>query len=142
MADASALAELRWRWVVGERGRFAPDREAFVVSFESWFGAHVATHMAFLAELDGTAVGMAWLAVVDRVPTPVTPRRRSGDVQAVYVDPSLRNEGIGAAVLAAVLEEAHALGLEHVTVHSSGDAITLYERMGFSQGDRWLHWEP
>lgn len=141
VADAPALAGLRWQWLV-ERGYAGDDREAFETALADWFADNAQTRRAYLAMEDGAPVGMAWLAVLDRVPVPARPRRRSGDVQAVYVVPELRNAGVGATLLTAVLADARRLELEHVTVHSSGRAITLYQRMGFNMGERWLHWEP
>jgi len=141
VVDAPALAGLRRRWLL-ERGSAGEDQEAFVAAFAEWFAANAATHRAYLAIAGGVPVGMAWLAVLDRVPTPARPRRRSGDVQSVFVVPELRNAGVGAALLTAVLADARGLGLEHVTVHSSERAVALYQRMGFGAGERWLHWEP
>ncbi|MEU5722929.1 GNAT family N-acetyltransferase [Micromonospora sp. NPDC047738] len=92
--------------------------------------------------MDDEAVGMAWLMVADRVPTPARRHRRSGDVQSVYVVPELRDSGIGAALLEAVLAEAGGLALEHVTVHASDRAVRFYERLGFQHDERLLGWKP
>lgn len=141
-SDVRALAGLRWRWVSGERGRTGTDRDAFAASFAGWAADHAATHLPFLAEVGGEVVAMAWLVVVDRVPTPVRRHRRSGDIQSVYVVPESRGGGIGAALLDAVLAEARTLGLERVTVHSSDRAVPFYQRAGFRQNRRWLRWTP
>ncbi|MDO3703769.1 GNAT family N-acetyltransferase [Micromonospora sp. C28SCA-DRY-2] len=68
--------------------------------------------------------------------------RRSGDVQSVYVVPELRDAGIGAILLEAVLAEAAKLELEQVTVHSTERAIPFYQRVGFQHDQRWLRWQP
>jgi len=47
----------------------------------------------------------------------------------------------GAALVAAVLEEARRRGVEHVTVHSSTRAVALYERAGFRHERKCLYWE-
>lgn len=83
---------------------------------------------------------MAWLMVADRPPVPGRPARRSGDVQSVYVVPELRDGGIGAALLDAVLRRAVELDLEHVTVHSTERAVPFYQRAGFRHDPRWLRW--
>lgn len=118
------------------------DEGPFVEAFSAWVRDHVATHVAFLAEVDGDAAGMAWLMVADRVPNSDRRRRRFGDVQSVYVVPELRDRRIGAALLEAVLAEARGLGLEHVTVHSSEHAVPLYQRAGFRHERLWLRWLP
>lgn len=111
-------------------------------SFSAWVREHQSTHLPFLAEVDDTAVGIAWLMVAERVPGPGQRYRCCGDVQSVYVIPALRDRGIGAALLAALLAEARGLGLEHVTVHTNERALPLYLRAGFLHDQRWLRWEP
>lgn len=140
--DAAALAGLRLRGLIEESGCSGPDRDAFVEFFSAWVSDYLSTHLPFLAELDGDVVAMAWLMVAERVPAPAQRYRRSGDVQSVFVVPELRNSGIGAALLEAVLVEASKLKLEHVTVHSSDRAVPFYQRAGFQHDQRWLRWEP
>lgn len=89
-------------------------------------------------------IGMAWLAVlprVPRVPTPGAPVRASGDMQCVYVAAEERNAGLGSQIIDAVLRRAHRLGLERVTVHSSDQAIPAYSRRGFTASPRLLQAE-
>jgi GNAT superfamily N-acetyltransferase len=141
-ADAAALGGLRWRELTEERGYTGTDRVAFLDLFSTWVINHLSTHLPFLAEMDDEVVGMAWLMVADRVPTPARQLRRCGDVQSVYVVAELRDSGIGAALLEAVLAEARKLDLEHVTVHSSERALPFYQRVGFQHDQRWLRWRP
>ncbi|HEY7174656.1 MAG TPA: GNAT family N-acetyltransferase [Micromonosporaceae bacterium] len=141
-ADSRAMAELRWRDSI-EGGRApAGDRDSYVASFATWVGEHTSTHRPFVAEMDGEVVGMAWLMVSARVPSPANPHRLFGDVQSVYVASEVRNDGIGAALLTELLAEAARLGLEHVTVHASNRAVPLYQRVGFGQDRCWLRWQP
>jgi GNAT superfamily N-acetyltransferase len=88
---------------------------------------------------DGVIIGMAWLAVVQRVPSPRALRRASGDLQCVYVIPGERDGGVGGRLVEAVLARAQDLGLERVTVHSSPRAIPAYARRGFASSPRLLH---
>jgi GNAT superfamily N-acetyltransferase len=138
--DAPALARLRWRWRADERGEstLGVDRASFVEFFTAWVVDHLATHLPFVAEVDGKLAGMAWLMLSDRVPSATRMDRRTGDVQSVYVVPERRDGGIGAALLDAVRAEARARELEFVTVHSSHRAVPLYVRTGFRPGQNWL----
>jgi GNAT superfamily N-acetyltransferase len=136
------MAGLRWRDSIEGGFAHATDRESYVASFATWASEHMSTHRPFVAEMDGEVVGMAWLMVGERVPSPANQHRLFGDVQSVYVAPEVRNDGIGAAMLKELLAEAFRLGLEHVTVHSSNQAVPLYERVGFGCDRRWLRWEP
>ncbi|MET8350611.1 MULTISPECIES: GNAT family N-acetyltransferase [unclassified Micromonospora] len=142
VSDAAVLGGLRWRRLTEERGYTGTDRAAFMELFSTWVVHHLSTHLPFLAQVDEDVVGMAWLIVADRVPTPAQHVRRSGDVQSVYVVPELRDCGTGPALLEAVLVEARKLDLEHVTVHSSERAVPFYQRVGFQHDQRWLRWQP
>ena len=141
-SDTAALAGLRLRALVEGAGSAGPDAVTFVALFSAWVSDHVFTHLPFVAVVDDEVVGMAWLMVAERVPSPERRHRLSGDVQSVYVVPESRGGGIGAALLEVVLAEAHRLELEHVTVHSADRAVSLYERSGFQHDGRWLRWKP
>ncbi len=95
--------------------------------------------MAYIAELRGEAVGMAWLAVFDRIPQPRDLVRLAGNLQSVYVLDDLRNRGIGRALVEAVIEEARARTVGYLIVHPSQRAYPLYERLGFTRSDTLLH---
>ena len=131
-ADHRALGRLRCEWAG------APEEEEFLQAFEEWLLAHAATHQPFVA-LDGDEpVGMATLALLSRVPDVGQLSRLSADLQSVYVRPAHRGRGIGQGLVLAVLRHAWELGVERVTVSSSGKAVTLYERAGFVSSRRLL----
>jgi GNAT superfamily N-acetyltransferase len=128
VADVAALAELR---------DIGPDRLA---AFADWVVAHAETHLPFVAEVDGSVVGAAWLHVGERVPGGESLDRRYGDVQSVMVREGARNRGVGAALMAAILAEARTRKLLHVTVHSGRRAVDFYVRNGFSHHRQLLLW--
>jgi GNAT superfamily N-acetyltransferase len=137
--DGPALARLRWRWRVEERGEVGDiDRERFVDFFVTWTLDHAGSHLPFLAEVDGQIAGMAWLSLGDRVPSPQALDRRAGDIQSVYVVPELRRHGVGARLITAVVQHARDVELVYLTVHSAVDAIGFYERLGFVDNGQWL----
>ena len=140
--DAPTLGRLNWRWRKEDRNEPGGDRAAFLDYFVTWMIDHLATHLPFLAEVDGRVSGMAWLNLGERVPSPTRPDRRMGDVQSVYVVPEARNSGVGAVLLAAILDEARDRELELVTVHSAERAVPFYLRCGFKDGQQWLEWRP
>lgn len=135
-ADLIIAAELRWRWIVEENrtlGTF--DRSTFLDHFVAWGQAHQESHRFFLAQTGKEIVGMAWLALTHRVPSPRSLTRMSGDIQSVYVVAESRNCGIGALLLDAIVDEATELGIERLVVHSSEGAVTAYDRAGFRPSD-------
>ena len=96
----------------------------------------------FVAEIDRTVTGAAWLFVAERVPDNDSLDRWYGDVQSVMVREEYRNRGVGAALAARILTEAGNRGLLHVTVHSGRRAVNFYLRNGFSRHRQLLLWEP
>jgi ribosomal protein S18 acetylase RimI-like enzyme len=130
VADVAALAALRG---------IEPEN---LPAYSDWVAAHAETHLPFVAEVDGSVVGAAWLLVADRVPSNDSPVRRYGDIQSVEVREEYRNRGIGGALIATILAEAGARDLLHVTVHSSRLAVDFYQRAGFCHHRQLLLWEP
>lgn len=89
--------------------------------------------MAFVARVHGSdLVGMAWLALVPRVPRPGTTARLSADIQSVFVLPEQRGKGVGQELVHAATEHVRRQGAARVTVHSSSRAVPVYERLGFA----------
>ena len=137
--DAADLARLRWLWRTSERGERGLTEREFETAFTDWWSAHQSSHTAFIAERAGLPVGMAWLAIFDRIPHPRRLDRRAGNVQSVFVLEELRDRGIGGALIEAVIDEAHARGLGYLIVHPSERAYPLYRRLGFRESNRILH---
>ncbi|MGH3483045.1 MAG: GNAT family N-acetyltransferase [Nocardioidaceae bacterium] len=127
------VASLRWDWAVGNGLDAGRPRDEFVTDFVGWIQRHDDSHHCLVAlGVDGEVVGFGFLALTPRVPAPHVDDRVSGDVQAVFVRPELRNLGFGSHVIDALIEYARSRGAEHVTVHSSVGAVTSYRRAGFS----------
>lgn len=129
--DAAALAALRFRWQSIESGRVGLDPGAYAAELARWMGDHAATHRAFLALRGQDPVAMAWLAVVDRVPSPAELRRRAAILQSVYVAPEHRDAGVGSALVRHVVDAARESGYSYVMVHPSERSFLFYERLGF-----------
>ena len=130
VADVARLAELRG---------IEPEKLA---AYADWVAAHAETHLPFVAEVDGYVVGAAWLLLAERVPGNESLDRWYGDVQSVMVREEYRNNGVGGALMAAILAEARTRYLLHVTVHSGRCAVDFYLRNGFSHHRQLLLWEP
>ena len=136
--DVLELSQLRFAWRRHERHEGGMAFEQFHPRFEGWMKDHQETHLGFLGSLEGEAIAMAWLAVVDRVPGPEIFVRRCAYIQSVYVAPAHRDAGHGAALMEAVLEEARALKLDYLAVHPSPASFSFYRRLGFDETTRVL----
>lgn len=130
--ELTAVAELRWRWVAENKRPLVTTPEEFARWFVQWAQENKTSHRCMVAVRDDAVLGMAWLAIGPRVPSPSRLERASGDVQSVYVQPEYRATGLGGRLIDAVLTLAGDLGLERVTVHSSERAVSMYTRHGFA----------
>jgi GNAT superfamily N-acetyltransferase len=131
-ADAEALAALRWQW-----GHDAPPEagdpgwERYKEHLVGWMTEHEKTHIAFVAEHGGEAIGMAWLALLPRVPAPDSFTRVGADLQSVYVKPEWRGRGIGIRLVNTVVEEGSGQA-KHMTVRTGRSATSFYPQFGFA----------
>jgi GNAT superfamily N-acetyltransferase len=117
--------------------------DVFAIDLAKWWADRDGTHVAYVARSDGAElVGMAWLALVSRVPRPGVLNRMSADIQSVYVVPEARGNGIGSALVKAATDHAFRRGALRVTVHSSRRAVAVYERLGFSASRQLLQQPP
>ncbi|MDH6227804.1 MULTISPECIES: GNAT family N-acetyltransferase [Streptomyces] len=69
----------------------------------------------------------------------VTDRATFGWLCDVYVDPAVRGEGIGVALVARAREELRAFGLRRILL-ATHDAHGVYARLGFEPLERPDHW--
>jgi GNAT superfamily N-acetyltransferase len=100
---------------------------------DSWLQEHQHSHVALLAFEPARAVGMIWLAVIDRLPSPGRPARRGGQIQSFFVHDWARNQGVGTHLLANAVGAARQLGMEWVVLHPSARSRPLYQRAGFAE---------
>ncbi|MFF8387116.1 GNAT family N-acetyltransferase [Streptomyces kanasensis] len=139
--ELAAVAALRWRWVQELYGTPDTTLDEFVPRFMAWAQETESSHRCMVMVRDDVVIGMAWLAITQRVPHPRAFERISGDLQCTYVVPEERDRGMGGELIKAVLAWARDLGLERVTVHSSDRAVSAYSRHGFEVSPRLLQVE-
>lgn len=140
-ADLAHLARLLWLNAAPEQ-QVKQSVESFAVDLAAWWTDHDDSHFPFIARLaESEVVGMAWLALVPRVPRPGATARRSADIQSVFVMSEHRGKRIGSALVQAASEHALRLGAARVTVHSGRKAVPVYERLGFAPSRQLLQKE-
>ena len=136
--DVEDLARLVWLHASPDQ-QAKQSAEAFAVDLGRWWTEQQDAHIAFLArDVDGAAIGVAWVALVPRVPRPGLPSRTTGDIQSVFVLPEHRGHGVGSALVRAACDHAERCGAARVTVHSSRGAVPVYERLGFASSRQLL----
>jgi GNAT superfamily N-acetyltransferase len=128
-ADVRAIAALRAKWTGADS-----DRE-FEQHVAAWIAAEGDRRLIWIASLDGEPAGLASLLEYHRMPRPDRLDSRWGYVGNMFVREDLRNRGIGAALLAAIIGESDARGYARLVLSPTERAVPLYRRAGFVDAD-------
>jgi len=79
----------------------------------------------------GEALGALAMHLFSRLPSPASPTGEEGYVVNVYTAPRWRKQGVGSALMEAMLDEARRLKLVRLRLHTSEEGRKLYSRFGF-----------
>ncbi|HUQ56492.1 GNAT family N-acetyltransferase [Lentzea sp.] len=128
--DTTALATLRREWSEEQAGHSLDDDD-FEECFAQWYTAEAPRRAAFVAEIDGAAVGMVNLTMFERMPKPGRPASRWAYLGNAFVLAAHRNRGIGAALLNAAVAHARVRSCVRVVLSPSERSVRFYQRAGF-----------
>jgi N-acetylglutamate synthase-like GNAT family acetyltransferase len=135
--DVEVLAHLRYQFAV-ESNRLGPQSlEDFIAHFSAYVRAALATGRwrAVVAERDGRIVGHAYLETMDKLPVPGRPYRRMGYITNVFVEPQLRNAGVGAEIVGEMIRLGRDMELESLVLWPTPRSVPFYKRLGFQVTD-------
>ena len=124
--DVAAIAELRALWSTGTAPapRFARD-------VAEWLEEEGDRRTTWLADRGGAAVGLASLFEYRRMPKPGRPASRWGYVSNMFVREEARDQGVGTALLDAVIAAADERGYARLVLSPAERALPFYRRAGF-----------
>jgi ribosomal protein S18 acetylase RimI-like enzyme len=137
--DADELARLRWQFRVEAGTPRSISVESFVDEMVSFVREALGGQQwnAFVAERGGRLVGCVWVQFVERVPHPNLRRgeRPIAYITNTYVEPALRNRGVGRALLDAAVGSAQNRGASGAILWPSERSVPFYRRAGFGDED-------
>ena len=139
-ADAAELAELRYQFRT-ELDSPVEGKAEFLERCTGWMATQLGPGgrwRCWVAQSGGALVGTIWLQRIEKLPNPVGHRGYHGYVSSVFVQPGLRQAGIGSALLAACLTECEAEGIDAVFLWPTERSRPLYQRHGFAVRDDLL----
>jgi ribosomal protein S18 acetylase RimI-like enzyme len=135
--DLDVYREIRAQALVSDPDAFGETLEAFIarsdVELRAWFTRHASSRGAVILveERDGVAVGMCGCGLYDRDP-------RDGYLWGMFVSPSVRRQGVGAALLREAVAFLRPLGVGRLRARvaaSNPGAVAFYRRAGFTIGE-------
>ena len=141
LTDVDELARLRWdlrvEYGTPASAAFAEFLDVFRAFARDVFAGDA--WRAWVVEGEERLVGCVWLQLVEKVPHPSRARweRPVGYVTNMYVEPSLRDAGLGRRLLEVAVREARERGVDGVLLWPSERSVPFYRRAGFGQGC-WL----
>ncbi|KAA2267110.1 GNAT family N-acetyltransferase [Solihabitans fulvus] len=128
--DTGRLAVLRRAWSEEQADGPLGDLD-FEGRFAQWYEEEAPRRVTYLAELDGTPVGMVNLAEFRRMPRPGLPASHWCYLGNAFVLAAQRNHGIGTALLDAAIGHARDLGAARIVLSPSDRSMPFYQRAGF-----------
>ena len=136
-ADAAELARLRWDFSPDEVAAGGQPYAEFAAGFAEFLRAALADGgwTVWVAERDGRLVANVYVRLVPKVPRPGRFGQVYGYVTNVYAEPDARNQGIGSALLRAVIAWARERRLEFLIVWPAEESVRFYERAGFRRSE-------
>jgi len=89
--------------------------------------------IAWLAKSDGKVIATSGLVIWRMPPNNSVRTGRQGYILNMYTVPEARRQGICAALLEKMIDEARSLGLSRVHLHASKMGENVYRRRGFAE---------
>ena len=135
VADAEALAELRWEFRSAHDPPAEP-HDAFVRRCAGWMRRELPSGGAWTAWLAADrhlVVGQVWLQTVRKIPNPIAESEQLAYLSNLFVRPSARG-GTGTRLLETALDWCRASHFDRVVLWPPARSETLYLGHGFSRG--------
>lgn len=120
-----AVAYLRSLWT-----GVAPD-PVFEERLSDWLACEGDRRTTWLAWIGRNAIGMASLFEYRRMPRPGRCDSRWGYLSNMFVRDEFRNQGVGSALLSAIVATADERAYAHLVLSPSEPAVPFYARAGF-----------
>jgi GNAT superfamily N-acetyltransferase len=132
--DAETLARLRYDFRIMLDPPVEP-AEGFVSRCTAWMSEHLradGSWCCWIAEGSGTAIGMIWLSLLEKIPNPVGELEVYGYITNFYVQADHRGSGIGRQLLAAAVAECDRRKVFSTILWPTPQSRSLYARHGFA----------
>jgi GNAT superfamily N-acetyltransferase len=129
--DVTALARLHRAWYLEGHDEQSDVDPLFERRFRAWFTEESSRRVVWLAAVAGRPVGFVDLAILVRPPSPGHAAVRWGYLDSAFVLKPYRNQGIGMALVNAVLDYACNRDIARVLLYPTPKSVPFYQRAAF-----------
>lgn len=133
--DTPSLIRLRAAWVAEQTGEETEDPD-FDNNYRTWQVNNART--MFVADLDGTPIGMLNLMVFERMPKPGKKSTCWVYLGNAFVVADHRNDGVGSMLLDAAIHFSQNIKAARIVLSPSDESQTFYARRGFEPAEELL----
>lgn len=130
--------ELRWQWLLEERGRRNEEPESYNAEIRDWVAARPELHHFLVAYDDDVPVGVAWMVLTDRIPGPERHSHMSGVIHALFVPRRYRDHDVASVLMDRLMDLAKELRLDYLTLQPAASNFEFFRRRGFGATTRSL----
>jgi N-acetylglutamate synthase-like GNAT family acetyltransferase len=130
--DIELLVKLRIDFLSEEFGN-ANSKDDIRAQLISYYQIHLQdnTFIAVIAEIDGSVVSTAYLAISDLPQVLNYQASKIGTLLNVLTYPQFHRRGIATKVLLRIIEEAKLANISAINLSATDDGRPLYEKLGF-----------
>lgn len=126
---------MHWRKEVIENVFGMTPSKRLLVANRRYYRQHIAdgTHIAVVAEMDGTDVGCGAMCLSEELPSPDNPSGKCAYLMNIYVREEYRGHGTGHSIVRWLVDKARESGCDKIYLETTEGARPLYKSIGFKE---------
>lgn len=124
---------LHWRKEIIAQIYGVTPSKALLIAARTYYEKHIAdgSHIAIIAEADGSDAGFGAISIVDELPTPDNPSGKLACLTDIYVREEYRRRGIAHTIVRWLVDKATQLGCGSIYLTTTATARPLFAVIGF-----------
>lgn len=124
---------LHWRKEIVSQIYGVTPSKALLIADRTYYEKHIpdGSHIAIIAEADGSDAGYGAISIIEELPTPDNPSGKLAILTDIYVREEYRRYGIGRTIVRWLIDKATQLGCGIISLTTTTTARPLFAEIGF-----------
>ncbi len=124
---------LHWRKEIITQIYGVTPSKALLIAARTYYEKHIAdgSHIAIIAEADGSHAGFGAISITEELPTPDNPSGKFACLTDIYVREEYRRRGIAHIIVRWLVDKATQLGCGSIYLTTTTVARPLFAEIGF-----------